>query len=295
MKQTNVHRITCFGESLWVALAGGAEAGGTPVAIARNLKRLGAEPALITRVGIDDEGRRLIGAMETELISTDHFQLDYAIPTGLLHAMPDNLALTGTSEAWHNITWDISFGQLADETTFFVHSHLPTRSEVCRKTLFDFFEARLRRVFCMQLHGSPANKDIIGRCLQDAYLFITNPADLELITGWFAPLYTIRERMQVLQDRFHIPYVIIAEADGGCLLNAEGTFYRHPGFKDEQMNPFSADDAFVAALLYQFCEGADPQSAIEYACALKALVRSAYGGCPSYDHAQIEQLIHQSK
>jgi len=60
----NNYPIVCFGEILWDVLPTGAVPGGAPMNVAYHLKKLGINPALITRVGLDDEGKKLIQLIE---------------------------------------------------------------------------------------------------------------------------------------------------------------------------------------------------------------------------------------
>lgn len=294
MKLTDNHpRVICFGESFWVIGADGAGAGGSPVTIARHLKMLGMEPALVTRVGIDDEGRRLIGVIENGVISTDYFQVDYEMPTGLAHMPANPSKQNGRRDAWDNITWESSFEPLAANAGFFVHGSLPARSEVSRKTLYAFFERTARRVFHMNLQPPFYTKEAIESCLKGACILQLTIAELELVTGWFAPFSSCQQRMRMLQDRFSIPYIIVPRENNGCLLSAEGIFYEHGGFGMQSGAGHGADEALLAGFLHQLSTGVQPQPAIEYACALASLVGATPDGDPVYDASQIQQIIHK--
>ncbi|MBA4167293.1 MAG: hypothetical protein H0X41_07105 [Chitinophagaceae bacterium] len=293
MKLTdNGSHVVCFGESLWVVSAQGAEAGGSPVNLARNLKQLGMSPALITRVGIDEEGKRLIRLIENDTIVTDYFQIDYDVPTGVAHS-PAGLQHHGKPEAWDNINWDNSFEKLATDCRFFVHGSLPARSKISRDTLYTFMEMASRRVFDMNLHTPFYTKKIIEDCLRGAHILKLNIAELELITGWFVYNDSIEDRMQVLQNRFGIPYIIVSKDGKGCMLNAEGSVFGHDGFGEGHGNTFGSGDAFLAGFLQQFSHNSPPEKIIEYACALQSLVASAQGGCPAYEISQIHQIINK--
>jgi fructokinase len=288
----NNHQIVCFGESLWTTLPRGAEPGGSPVNIARHLKRLGMNPALITRVGLDEEGKRLIGSMENDAISTDFFQVDYELPTGAHpNSSPALLRNNGTQEAWDNITWEPSFDNLMLDAGFFVHGSLPARSEISRKTMYTFLEMTTQRVFNMNLQIPFYTRKAVEDCMKGTTILRINVDELELITGWFSTINTITDRIRILQDRFNIPYIIVSTVSNGCLFNAEGILHEHQGFEKEILdNPASAD-AFLAGFLYQVSERALPQKTIEYACALQSLVGLSHLSCPDYEQIQIHEII----
>ena len=76
------YNVVCFGEILWDILPTGTVPGGALMNVAYYLKKLGAEPALITRAGNDDWGKRLMALMSANDITTDYFQVDPTLETG---------------------------------------------------------------------------------------------------------------------------------------------------------------------------------------------------------------------
>ena len=78
----NNYPVVCYGEILWDVLPTGAVPGGAPMNVSYHLNKLGVSPALISRVGLDDEGKKLIQLMEKNNISTDYFQMDFDLVTG---------------------------------------------------------------------------------------------------------------------------------------------------------------------------------------------------------------------
>src|SRR5450631_1348580 len=116
--------IVCFGEILWDVLPANAVPGGAPMNVAYHLKKLGINPALITRVGLDDEGKKLIQMMERNKISTDFFQMDYELITGKVIANLEDYREVVYEiikpVAWDNIQWDSGFETLLSNADYFV-------------------------------------------------------------------------------------------------------------------------------------------------------------------------------
>ena len=67
------HSVVCFGEVLWDILPGGAVPGGAPMNVAFHLQQLKKNPVLITKVGNDDEGRKLKEIFTDRGVCTDFF------------------------------------------------------------------------------------------------------------------------------------------------------------------------------------------------------------------------------
>lgn len=80
----NVYQqIVVFGEVLFDCFPTGEEVlGGAPFNVAWHLQALGAEPLFVSRIGNDEQGRRILAAMENWGMRTDAVQWDENHPTG---------------------------------------------------------------------------------------------------------------------------------------------------------------------------------------------------------------------
>ena len=74
--------VAVFGETLVDEFPDRSVLGGAPFNVAYHLKQLGIEPLLVTRVGRDDNGDRLLDAMRKAGMDTRGVQRDAALPTG---------------------------------------------------------------------------------------------------------------------------------------------------------------------------------------------------------------------
>ena len=55
MQNNMNHEVVCFGEVLWDIFSTGAVPGGAPMNVAYHLHKQGKNPALITKIGIDEK------------------------------------------------------------------------------------------------------------------------------------------------------------------------------------------------------------------------------------------------
>ena len=79
------NKVVCFGEVLWDILPTGPLPGGAPMNVAYHLNKLGANPALITKVGEDAYGRDLLEMLSNNGV-TVKYETDPEYPTGLVYA-----------------------------------------------------------------------------------------------------------------------------------------------------------------------------------------------------------------
>lgn len=75
-------RVVLFGEVLADIFPDRAVLGGAPFNVARHLKAFGRNPVLVSRVGDDDLGKRVLGTMKQCEMATGGVQLDRVHPTG---------------------------------------------------------------------------------------------------------------------------------------------------------------------------------------------------------------------
>src|SRR5690348_12219555 len=86
MDKKDIHQVVCFGEVLFDIFPSVAEPGGAPMNVAYHLQKLQKSPALITRVGIDEEGKKLVDFFSGRGLCTDYFQVDCEYETGKVYA-----------------------------------------------------------------------------------------------------------------------------------------------------------------------------------------------------------------
>ncbi len=288
------HRVICFGEILWDILPTGTVPGGAPMNVNYHLHKMGKNPALITRIGLDDKGRELVDIFSAKGVCTDYFQLDYGQETGKVYGR-----LKETNEmvydivlpvAWDFIQWEESFPTLLAQADYFVFGSLAARSSVSRETLFSLLELAPCKVLDINLRAPHYHRRLVEELLTKADIVKMNESELELITGWFSPYTTDEERMEKIQDTFSIERMIVTRGEKGALINWNGTFYGQQGINVDVVDTVGSGDSFLAGFLSQIMDGKGPAEALEFACLLGAFIATQKGGCPDYSPEQVNKL-----
>ena len=288
--------VVIFGEILWDVLPTGAKPGGAPMNVAYHLHKLGQKPALISRIGLDDYGRDLLEFLKSHGLDISHVQLDGTHGTGIVPAAPNEHGEM-QYDIVKNVAWD-HIGRKQEDIAMvkqaghFVFGSLAARSRRSKNTLFQLLENANTKVLDINLRPPHYNKRIISELLEKADIIKMNQAELEMITGWYSDFKNVEERMAVIQDRFHIETLIVTLGGDGAVLNVNGHVYKHPGFKVELADTVGAGDSFLAAIISQIIDKADPAKALEFASALGGLVASKTGGCPAYEIKDIVEMVH---
>ncbi|TXJ23190.1 MAG: carbohydrate kinase [Chitinophagaceae bacterium] len=289
------NNIVCFGEILWDILPTEALPGGAPMNVAYHLHQLGEKPALLTRIGIDERGRELLNILQGKQIDTSHVQLDYDRPTGIVHATANAQGEMKyeivSPAAWDYIVADEASVDLVKQAQYFIFGSLITREKSSREALLSLLEAAQTKVLDINLRPPHYSRLIVEELLTKADIVKMNIAELELITGWFAEYNSTEERMELLQERFNVPILIVTMGEEGAVINYKGKWYRHHGYKVVVADTIGSGDSFLAAFLSRIIAGELPDAALNFASGLGALVASRKGAWPDYHVEEIYHLI----
>ena len=291
---TDAKKIVCFGEILWDILPSGAVPGGAPMNVAYHLRKLGLNPGIVTRVGIDKWGKKLIDLLKQNGVSTDQIQLDYDTPTGIVMATANEQSEMQydiiAPAAWDFIALDDETVELVKEASHFVFGSLVNRNPTSRNTLFSLLETAQQKVLDINLRPPHFNRKLVEDLSDRADIIKMNSAELELITGWFTKYKSMTDRIAIIQDRFKVPIIIVTMGSDGAMVNIEGKFYKHPGYVVNVADTIGSGDSFLAAFISKQLLNEEPKAILAFASALGALVASKTGGWPAYEINDIQQL-----
>jgi fructokinase len=287
--------VVCYGEILWDILPDQALPGGAPMNVAYHLKKLGVEPALITKVGKDGYGEKLVNLLTQSDLTTDYVQVDEKQLTGLVYAKPNEYNEVTYDivypSAWDFIHWQDDLAKLVGQSQYFVFGSLTSRSEVSRDTLYQLLELGHTKVLDINLRPPHFNRTNIEYLLNKTDILKMNSSELELISGWYSGVKNSADRMRLLQDRFHIQKLIVTMGGEGAQLLENGEINRHRGHKVQVADTIGSGDAFLAGYLHQLIIHSSSAQALEFASNLGALIATYPGACPDYDTSEITQIV----
>ncbi len=298
MESSLLHPVVCFGEVLWDILPSGPLPGGAPMNVAYHLKKLGTNPALITKTGLDKYGEDLVKILSKSGVTTEFFYVDYEQSTGLVYAnVNDHNEVVYDivyPSAWDFIEWKDELTSLAKDAKYFVYGSLTSRNKVSRDTLYQLLEVAQTKVLDINLRPPHFHRTYVEYLLQKADILKMNIAELEFITGWFSHVQTTEDRMKLMQDEFNIETLIVTMGGDGALVNHKGTIHQHAGFRVEVVDTIGSGDSFLAGFLHQLLNGSSVDDALAFASAIGAFIATQSGACPEYEVSQITALINSN-
>lgn len=289
----------CFGEVLFDVLPHEIKAGGAPMNVAYHLTTLGHATTLISRVGNDAHGRELTAILEEKKVNLDYVQVDETHPTGMVMAIPDAAGDMKydikQGAAWDFISLEPQHEVLIRDASYFIFGSLITRNSVSRNTLFSLMDIPVTRVFDINLRPPFIDQKTLEYQFSKADVLKMNEEELDVITGWYVQFKTIEDKVRFLQNRFHIPEIIITCGAEGAVINSHDNFYYHSGYKVRVADTVGSGDSFVAGYLSGVINHKTPEERLHFACALGAYVATQTGGCPAYTRGQIAAFMQSGK
>jgi fructokinase len=293
MNNPPVPDVVCFGEVLWDILPEGPLPGGAPMNVAYHLKKLGLNPALISRVGTDEWGEKLLAVLRDHGIPVNNIQLDKKYPTGIVYAKPNenNEVVYDIvhPSAWDFISWDESFISLMEQSAYFVFGSLSSRNETSRATLHQLIRHSNKRVLDINIRPPHFKQSDIEWLLQHTDILKLNINELELVAGWYNQFADPADKMKLLQDKFELDILITTMGEEGAMVRHEGRNYRHEGIEVVVKDTIGSGDAFLAGFLASYHQHADVERALLQGSVMGAFIATKAGACPDYSGEEMKQ------
>lgn len=293
--QINNPSIFCYGEVLWDIFPTGARAGGAPFNVAYNLKRMGVDAHMISRVGDDAYGRTLLAQIEDWGITVDDSQIDKKHDTGtvIAHIDEHNEAHYDIVQpvAWDFIEFRKDYREKVANADAFVFGSLITRSEVSYKTLLQLLEVAKFKVFDVNIRPPFYSVEVITELLKKADLVKMNKAELRLILDFLGKEYISEDDgIRYIQQQFNLAEVLVSKGSKGAVYYNGDKHYEFPAVPVTIQDTVGSGDAFLAGFLSKRVAGAEPAEIMKQATALGAFITSKEGACPNYDIKDFESF-----
>lgn len=288
--------ITCFGETLWDIFPNEKKIGGAPLNVACRLHALGSRVHLISRVGKDENGSKILKYLEHQGMISSGVQIDETHATGVVQVRLDS-SNTASYTIKKPAAWD--FISIDEQTLYKVRSSdaiifgsLSCRSETSKNTLFTLLKEKVFKVFDANLRPPHYSFDLIDELMKKADFIKLNDEELdEICESLNVGAKSVQEQIFELSKHAGCSNICITLGKNGAILFTNEKMYRNPGYKVVVKDTVGAGDSFLASLIHQFLLGKNPQEALDYSCAVGSLVASKPGANESVHEDEIQQLF----
>lgn len=293
-------QVVCFGEVLWDIFPEGARAGGAPFNVAYNLNKMKIDVAMISRVGNDELGKKLIHQINDWNIPTQYIQIDQKHDTSTVVAHFDENK-DAVYDIIQNVAWDYientpETQELVANSKAFVFGSLVTRNQVSKNTLFELMEISQFNVFDVNLRAPYYSTELIAQMLHKTDLVKMNKAELRLVLEFLNKEYVNEDDgVKFIQDKFDIEEVIISKGSKGALYYRGDNYYKFPAVHIQVQDTVGSGDSFLAGFISQRIKENSPIDIMTHATSLGAFITSKEGACPEYVYEDFETFLKNNQ
>lgn len=292
--ESNFTPALCYGEILWDVLPDGPQPGGAPLNVAYHLNKMGLSTSIISKIGNDSKGERLVSLMNTWGINLQFLQVDTVYPTSEVLAKMNGNEVTYEivfPVAWDFISKNSKVQSSIASSTYLVYGSLASRNNTSRNTLFKLLETDAIKVFDINLRPPFMERDLLKILLEKADIVKLNQAELELVQIIFnGPLTTEVSQVKFIQDRFNVGEVVITKGEFGASYYTSKKGYHLWGNEVKVTDTIGSGDSLLAAFIANHYLKAQPEIILKNAIAMGAFIATRKGGCPDYEIEEYENF-----
>tara|TARA_R110000868_G_scaffold1389_1_gene10663 strand:- start:3380 stop:4264 length:885 start_codon:yes stop_codon:yes gene_type:complete len=292
-------KITCFGEVLWDVFPTHEKIGGAPLNVATRLKSFNNDISMISRIGDDEKGEKIIDFFKTNNIHVEGVQVDSRYETGNVTVMLNEKGSASYDikypSAWDKIESTDTSKSLVKSSDAFIFGSLVTRDDESRSTLYELLPLAKSRIFDVNLREPYYTKDILVHLMNQADFIKFNDDEIFEISKYLnSNSQSLEQNIRFISEETNTKTICVTKGRHGAILYYNDTFYYNSGYQVVVKDTVGAGDSFLASLINKLLKKASPQEAIDFACAVGALVASREGANPEITDEDIATLVEKN-
>ena len=290
--------IICYGEVLWDVFSEYKKIGGAPLNVATRLATLGNAISIVSRIGKDKEGLDIIEFLKSKKINPQFVQEDAVYHTGEVV-----VSLNEKGSATYSITspvaWDYIektpvMKEAVSKVTAFIYGSLVTRNETSRETLFDLLDVAPFKVFDVNLRPPHYTLKVLEKLLLHADFVKFNDKELfEIAYAMGAKNDSLEQNIHFMAEKTKTSIICVTKGSYGAVLYYKGRLFYNKGYSVKVKDTVGAGDSFLAALVHELLHNKKPQQALDFSCAVGAMVAKKNGANPEISIDEISLLMNR--
>jgi fructokinase len=284
-------KVVIFGEMLWDCLPDGAVPGGAPMNVALNLHQLGIDSNLISAVGHDNDGEKLLTFLKSFDLPLNLIQENLTQETSRVlvdDSDKENIKYSIVSPvAWDFIDWNHEIDTAVAEADALVFGSLGVRNQKSLNTLIKLLHHQLVRIFDVNLRPPFYDFEVIEALLGYTDILKLNDDELVIFADYFNLEADIESVCSYLDQHFPIDLICVTQGSKGAVIYQKGKMISHTGYKVKVEDSIGAGDAFLSGFIKCYLEEKNLEETLDFACKLGAFVATKKGGTPKYSIADI--------
>ena len=290
-------KITCFGEVLWDVFPTHKKIGGAPLNVANRLQALGNDVTMISAIGEGGNGTKLLDYIKEVGINPSCIQVHNEYKTGKVKVMLNEKGSASYDikypRAWDKIRLTEINKNAVKNSDAFVFGSLAARDESSRNTLFKLIELANYKIFDLNLRPPYYTKDLLIKLMNEADFIKFNDDELYEVSGYLDSKYrSMEQNIRFISKKTNTKHICVTKGHHGAVLLYDDKFYYNSGYLIKVIDTVGAGDSFLGSLISQLLNKVNPQEAVDFACAVGALVAQSEGANPILLKSDIDAFIN---
>lgn len=290
-------KVICFGEVLFDVFPTHTKVGGAPLNVALRLSSLGIETQIISRIGSDALGVEMLDYISQNGVSTNSIQKDQIYKTGEVIVTLDSKGSASYTinypVAWDKITCNPEDENVVKKADAFVFGTLASRDAAAKQSLLELINYSKYSVFDVNLRAPYYTKDVIDQLMLQADFIKFNDDELYEISALMnSPFHSLEQNILFIAEQTKTKHICVTKGSHGAVLYYNNKMYYNSGYKINVVDTVGSGDSFLAGLLSKLLTDANPQEAIDFACALGALVATHEGANPTISAEKTKNFMN---
>lgn len=292
-------KFTCFGEVLWDVFPTHKKIGGAPLNVALRLQSLDNKVAILSSVGNDERGRALLDYIIQNGLDVSCIEISDKFKTGKVKVILNDKGSASYDikypRAWDNIKITQESINLVKQSDGFVFGSLAARDDFSRKTLYELIEHAKFKVFDLNLRAPYYNREVISYLMNKADFIKFNDDELyEVFKDDGSKYLSLEQNIRYISKKTNTNNICVTKGPHGAVLMYDGKFYYNSGYLIKVIDTVGSGDSFLASLINKLLKNKDPQEAIDFACAVGALVAKSKGANPIISEEMLANFMVQT-
>jgi fructokinase len=290
-------KIICFGEVLFDVFPTHRKIGGAPLNVALRMASLGIDAQIISRVGNDEIGKELLAFIKENGVTTDTIQVDQNLPTGeVIVQLNDKGSASYTINypvAWDKIYCGPEEEILVKKADALVFGTLVCRDSVSHASLLEIINYAKYAVFDVNLRAPFYSKEILINLMMQSDFIKFNDDELYEVSAFMnSPYHSLEQNIHFIAEQTNTKHICVTKGSHGAVLYYNEQMYYNSGYKVDVVDTVGSGDSFLAGLLSKLLYENNPQEAIDFACALGAIVAKNEGANPKISTSEINEFMN---
>jgi fructokinase len=289
-------KIACFGEVLFDVFPTHRKIGGAPLNVGLRMASLGIDTQIISRIGQDEIGQELLDFVKKNSVSTDSIQIDNSFSTGeVLVKLDEKGSASYTINypvAWDKIEATPEAQNAIANADALVFGSLVCRDNTSYQSLLSLLNSAKYKIFDVNLRAPFYTKELLTDLMNKADFIKFNDDELYEISEYLgSPFHSLEQNIQFIAEKTNTNHICVTKGSHGAVLLYNNQLFYNSGYKITVADTVGAGDSFLAGLLTKLLTGFTPQKAIDFACALGALVAQNEGANPKISAEAIDEFM----